>query len=230
MNPEIVRINEDTWRVEDQHVRFFILKGKEKTLLIDSGITTVDAKEIAEEKTGMPVDLINTHADPDHIAGNGSFERFYLHPAESVNLFHGQGKRASFVPVEDGDEIDIGGRILTVISIPGHTPGSIALLEKDRRILFSGDTVQNGRIFMFGPYREINAYRHSLLKLYKNIDLFDEIWPSHGTFPVEPGLIRKLYDESGRMMRHELKKEPIDVRGNAVFLYKTESAQFLWDE
>jgi glyoxylase-like metal-dependent hydrolase (beta-lactamase superfamily II) len=40
--------------------------------------------------------------------------------------------------VEDGD-MTAGGGI--VISVPGHTPGSIALLIPDRRVLFTGDTI-----------------------------------------------------------------------------------------
>jgi glyoxylase-like metal-dependent hydrolase (beta-lactamase superfamily II) len=46
---------------------------------------------------------------------------------------------ASFVA--DGDTIDLGGRRLEVLHVPGHTPGSIALWEPDAGVLFSGDTV-----------------------------------------------------------------------------------------
>ena len=65
---EIIRINEDTWRIEDNGVRLFVLEGKEKALLIDSGMRTPNAREIAESITKLPLELLNTHADPDHIS------------------------------------------------------------------------------------------------------------------------------------------------------------------
>lgn len=41
----------------------------------------------------------------------------------------------------DGDRIDLGDRTLTVLHLPGHTPGSIALLDATNRILFTGDVI-----------------------------------------------------------------------------------------
>ena len=70
-----------------------------------------------------------------------------MNPAELVN--YPLAKKASdIIPVRDGNSIDLGGRRLEVIEIPGHTPGSIAILDVERRILFSGDTVQDGSIFL----------------------------------------------------------------------------------
>jgi glyoxylase-like metal-dependent hydrolase (beta-lactamase superfamily II) len=40
--------------------------------------------------------------------------------------------------VEDGDTTTGGG---VIVGVPGHTPGSIALLVPDRRVLFTGDTI-----------------------------------------------------------------------------------------
>ena len=44
-------------------------------------------------------------------------------------------------PLKEGDEIDLGDYFLKVIHTPGHTSGSICLLEDNKRYLFSGDTV-----------------------------------------------------------------------------------------
>ncbi|MGF2526011.1 MBL fold metallo-hydrolase, partial [Ralstonia pseudosolanacearum] len=68
-------------------------------------------------------------------------------------------------PVYHGDIISLGHRDLEVISLPGHTPGSIAVLDRKYRALFSGDPIQDGRIFMFGVQREMHAYRLSLKRL-----------------------------------------------------------------
>ena len=43
--------------------------------------------------------------------------------------------------IRDGDTIDLGGKILEVIELPGHTAGSILLLDRDAKICYSGDAV-----------------------------------------------------------------------------------------
>lgn len=44
--------------------------GTKRALLIDSGLTVTNAREIAEGLTDLPISLLNTHSDPDHIASN----------------------------------------------------------------------------------------------------------------------------------------------------------------
>jgi len=91
MDYQIIQINPNTWRIEDGGVRFFLLTGTEKALLIDSGMMVNNAKEIAESLTDLPVSLLNTHADRDHIGSNEQFESFYIHPAEEP-LYRSSGK------------------------------------------------------------------------------------------------------------------------------------------
>ena len=52
---EIIRMDARTWRIEDGGVRFFLLTGTEKALLIDSGMQVHNAKDIAETLTDLPV-------------------------------------------------------------------------------------------------------------------------------------------------------------------------------
>ena len=81
----VVQIDDDTWRIEDGMVRFFLLRGTDKALLIDTGMTIRHAREIASALTGLPVLLLNTHADGDHTGGNDQFESFYMHPADEAH-------------------------------------------------------------------------------------------------------------------------------------------------
>ena len=76
MNPEIIPIDAQTWRIEDGMVRCYLLAGTDSALLIDTGMTLQNAREIAEGLTDRPVKLLNTHGDPDHIAGNAAFPSF----------------------------------------------------------------------------------------------------------------------------------------------------------
>lgn len=227
---EVIKISPDTWRVEDEGVRFFLLAGTERALLIDSGMTVHNAKEIAEELVDVPVELLNTHADMDHTGSNGEFARFYMHPAEAVNYYNGQrgGPRSGdFVPVEDGQVISLGGRTLEAVLIPGHTPGSLAVLDVENRVLYSGDTVQDGTIFMFGPMRELHAFLHSLEKLKGMADRFDQIYPSHGALPVSPALIPALYSAAEAILTGKAEGTDTEFHGMKLKKYDMGCASFL---
>lgn len=229
MGYRIIQIDAQTWRIEEMGVRFFLLTGEKEALLVDSGMEVHNAKEIAQSLTDLPVRLLNTHADMDHIGSNAEFETVYMHPAECSNYYKGQKTAGEITPVWDGDIIDLGGRPLEVIAIPGHTPGSIALLDRQRRILLSGDPVQDGAIFMFGIQREIHAYQHSLKKLERLSGQFDTVYPSHGRFPVSPSLIGELHGAMERVMRGEVEPEEIECFGTQVKRYDVGVAAFLLD-
>ena len=229
MAVDIKRIDESTWSFEEPGVRFFLMTGTERALLIDSGMQTRDAKELAQELTALPLSLLNTHADPDHIGSNDEFDSFYMHPAEASNYYNSQKRTGTMLPVWDGDVIDLGDRPLRIITLPGHTPGSSAVLDEKNRRIFTGDPVQDGRIFMFGVQREIHAYRHSLLKLQKYADSFDEIYPSHGTCPVKPPLIMELYEAAGKILDGQITGQKADMFGIPIIVCDTGPAVFLCD-
>ena len=113
--PVIRKLNEESYAVEDSGVRFFVLKGTEKAILVDSGMHFADVRKTAQELAGMPVELINTHADMDHVGGNGQFERFMMHPAEICNFEARGRKEGEILPVYEGDQIDLGGRVIEII-------------------------------------------------------------------------------------------------------------------
>jgi len=223
---DIIQINDTTWRIEDKGVRFFLLAGTEKALLIDSGMNTPNAKQIAESITKLPVMLINTHADPDHISGNGSFDYCYMHPDEE-NVYRVHGGTGRIQPVNDNGIIDLGNRPLKIIFIPGHTPGSIALLDINNRVLISGDSVQDGNIFMFRKHRNLSLYVESMKKLSTYTAEFDTIYPSHGSFPVYPELLTSLIEGAEQIINGTAEGKVVDMFGTQVMLYKFPYAGFL---
>lgn len=224
---EIIKISEDTWRIEDNGVRFFLLAGKKKALLIDSGMQIDNAKEIAQKLVSLPIELLNTHADPDHIGSNAEFETFYMHPAEASNYYNTQKKTGNFIPIENGDIIDLGERKLEIIAIPGHTPGSVAVLDINNRVLYSGDTVQDGTIFMFGVQREFHAYIQSLQKLETMKERFNTIYPSHGTFPVKTELIAQLREAALSVLEGKVEAADAAFHGMSLKRYDAGCAAFL---
>lgn len=214
-----IQINDTTWRIEEDGVRMFLLCGTERALLIDSGMSTRNARDVASDLTPLPVSLLNTHADMDHIGSNDQFESAYMHPDEGPQYSH-SGKRAALIPVYDGDSIDLGGRPLRIIHLPGHTPGSIAVLDIRHRVLISGDPIQeHGRIFMFGAHRNMEAYISSLARLETFADQFDEIWPSHGDIPLPPAIIRRIHDGAEAVLAGKVKGRTTAFHGQNIVVY-----------
>ncbi len=223
-----VQTDGDTWQIENGMVRFFLLKGTEKALLIDTGMTVRHAREMASALTGLPVMLLNTHADGDHTGGNDGFESFMMHPADG-DQYRKSGKGGRLVPVQDGDVIDLGNRKLKIIHLPGHTPGSVAILDISRRVLISGDPIQeHGHIFMFGEHRDMRNYISSLEKLEKMTDEFDEIWPSHGDIPIRPDCIRKLRDGAEKVLNGEINGTDTEAFGRKIRVYDLGFSAFLY--
>lgn len=225
---QAVKINENTYRIEDNGVRALLFIGTEKALLVDSGFgTSGSMKETVGALTDKAVMLVNSHADGDHTGGNGDFETAYMHPAEMPHYFRKAKPDASVCALWEGDVIDIGGRSFEVILISGHTPGSIALLDRQNRILISGDTVSEAPVYMFGEARSLQAYMAALKKLMKLRHLFDEIYPSHGRFPVLPEQIEKSLAAAAKLASGELSPQeppfPIPAK-----LYSGEGASFFY--
>ena len=90
MRPNIIQMDAQTWIFDEGGVRFFLLTGDKEALLIDSGMETQNARELAQSLTELPIRLLNTHADIDHVGSNHQFDAPYMHPAECSNYYHGR--------------------------------------------------------------------------------------------------------------------------------------------
>ncbi|WP_199723521.1 MBL fold metallo-hydrolase [Micromonospora sp. CV4] len=80
--------------------------------------------------------------------------------------------------LDDGDRIDLGGRVLTVLHLPGHTPGSVAVLEERTGTLYSGDVIYEGALIDNLPNSDVAAYRRSM-EFLADLDV-SVVHPGHG--------------------------------------------------
>jgi len=222
---EVFSINENTWCINDRGVRCFLLLGNEKALLIDSGMTLPNAKEVAEGITDLPIELLNTHGDVDHVSGNVGFDHFYMAPEEEENYRSGGGK-GEIVPVGDGTIIDLGGRPLEVILVPGHTPGSIAVLDINNRFMVGGDTLQDSTLYMFSPRGSMRVYCESLKKLLKRVPEFDEVYTSHGNTPLKSEIVGQLLEGATAIVNKTAEGKQVTVLGTEVMEYHFPYAGF----
>jgi glyoxylase-like metal-dependent hydrolase (beta-lactamase superfamily II) len=69
------------------------------------------------------------------------------------------------VTLEDGEMIDLGDRQLTVLHLPGHSPGSIGFLDGRNGILFSGDALYDGELLDALERSDIESYIRTMHRL-----------------------------------------------------------------
>lgn len=227
---QAVRLAPGFYAIEENGVRMFLLEGDGKAVLIDTGFGSGDLKSFLSTVTELPVTkVINTHADMDHLGCNHQFDSIWMHPAE-FDRYVAPGKYdlSCLRPLWEGEVIEVGDYRLEVVLIPGHTPGSIALLEREKRFLISGDSVQDGAIFMFGNGRSMPAYVCSMDKLLALAPCFDVVYPSHSGLTVKPELLPLLRQGALDVMAGKIAELPPIWEGMPCKLYDCGEVKFLY--
>jgi glyoxylase-like metal-dependent hydrolase (beta-lactamase superfamily II) len=99
-------------------------------------------------------------------------------------------------PLADGERIDLGGRELTVLHTPGHSPDSLCLLDERAGLLFAGDTLITGDFWAHTPDTEIAVFAATLRKLADELaGGLSAIYPAHTLrYRARPGLLTAAAD------------------------------------
>ena len=116
------------------------------------------------EATRAPVYM--SHRDLNADIGNSHFGVDYeLDPPDDTHF------------VSDGDEIECGDMVFTVLETPGHTPGGLTFMIED--CLFTGDTLFRGSCGRYDfPASSALELGHSLEKL-RDLEGDFEVFPGH---------------------------------------------------
>ena len=136
----------------------YLLFGKDKALLLDTGAGKTDIARIANHIIGkwlartkresIQLVVAHTHSHGDHTGGDDQFKGVPNTTLVLPNLSAVQ----SFFGIKNWPEeivqYDLGGRILDLIPIPGHEAASIAIYDRQTALLFTGDTLYPGRLYV----------------------------------------------------------------------------------
>ena len=185
----------------------YIVVGEDKACVIDTMNGYNDLLSAVRKITDKPVLLINTHGHPDHIFGNVYFDKAYIHPADLpvTELFTKDPRfiercaqtglsMPPFYDIHEGDVFDLGGRHLEVYELPGHTPGSILLLLKEDRLLFTGDAINHHLWMQLDHSTEMKTFRENLERILFLENEADHILHGHAHDLDDISLMRCLYE------------------------------------
>jgi hydroxyacylglutathione hydrolase len=170
-------------RVDYEAPFIFLLFGNDRALLLDTGATadpalfplraTVDSlvdSWLAEHpRESYELVVAHTHGHGDHVAADAQFDgrpatTVVPHDVPAVRSFFGFGDR-----LEGSVHFDLGGRVLEILGSPGHHAAAITIHDPWTGILFTGDTVYPGRLYI----EDYQAFRTSL----GNLVAFTETHP-----------------------------------------------------
>ena len=191
---KVNKINDHIWLLNDNNeATGYVVAGNDRALIIDTMNGYEDVAAVAKSLTALPLTVVNTHGHPDHIYGNVFFEKAYINPKDmelaayyyaqppfSEQIQKAGRKPAAFLPVKEGDVFDLGGLVLEVYEIEGHTPGGIVLLDRKDRILFSGDSIIEQCWMQLEESLSMNLFAASLRRIESLRDAFGFILSGHG--------------------------------------------------
>jgi hydroxyacylglutathione hydrolase len=166
----ITRFENNMWVVEtSDKTTMYIIEGSEKALLIDTGTKCEKLDEVVRHITQKPLTVVITHAHSDHSGNIGFFGEIWLHPADTVLLPKSYKGVVSYMA--DGQIFDLGGTRLEVVHTPGHTPGSVVLLDRASGNCYSGDSFGSGQVWLqLRPFSPISTYVASCIKMEELMD------------------------------------------------------------
>lgn len=181
---------------EDYRVYCTLLQGRDLAILWDTGQGKLDLARYVSRQTAVPCLVMNSHGHSDHCGGNFRFPAVYAHPADWP-MIQAQaqmtGHPCQLKPLQAGMVFDLGGLTAKVVSLAGHTQGSVGLLLEREELLLAGDAL-NPTLLLLG--REAA----SLEQLRRTLETAETLPFTHFLSSHSPGPLGKK--QVGIHLRH----------------------------
>lgn len=240
MDYPLTEIAKDTYLINEfDGTNCYLIVGDEKALLIDCGTGVSDLKGFCEKLCNKPIMLVATHGHCDHIGGAGQFSELYIHKEDTAfinriqltpfarKIFllnmpdlksHGfklkdikKGEyKTKIIPIEDGYRFELGGREITVHHTPGHSKGSIALIDEKEKLIFSGDNVCDALWMQLPGATSLEEWLPSAEWLYDMSENYRVFW-GHRVPELKRDYIAKVI-EWGKAIIESEKNSPLPIK------------------
>ncbi len=205
-----------------QEVISYLIEGTERALLFDTGNGIGDIAGVVRRLTALPVSVLNSHTHYDHVGGNFAFTTIYAmdtaftrarqagHDTRDIAVEVSPAALCRPLPVGvtpenhrgrpfqvssfivEGSVLQLGQRQLEVMQVPGHTPDSIVLIDREAGLMWTGDSFYEGPIWLHAPETDLAAYGASVAKLAAMVPDLQALLPAHNTPWVAPSALLDL--------------------------------------
>lgn len=194
----IKKIFKNTYRINEWgpfgNVKMYLLIGDDKSLLIDSGYGRLDLNNIISKITDKPVEVFLTHGHIDHANGCYHFKNVFMDQKDTIiykkhsdpTLINRYFKNLTIPQVETKEvplgKYKLGNREVIVLNTPGHTPGSISIIDPYSKIAFVGDFINPWDTWLgLDESLSVEEYLNSLLSFKTEIEKYgiNKIYSGH---------------------------------------------------
>ncbi|MER8825726.1 MBL fold metallo-hydrolase [Mesorhizobium sp. M0938] len=170
------------------------VRGRDRDLLFDTGLGHFSLRRDVPLVSERKLICVASHTHFDHIGCHHEFPDRCVHRAEAEILADPRNEwtvadryandemfdgiptgwdtgRYHILPAPagrllgEGDVVDLGDRAFEVIHTPGHSPGGIALYERETGILLSGDIIYDGPLIDDVYHSAVDDYVETLLRM-----------------------------------------------------------------
>ncbi len=253
-------VGENIWAMDGaSNDLMYLVVGQTSALLVDTGLGIGDLSALVKGMTDLPVMVVNTHGHPDHAGGNAAFPEVRISPAD-IPIMQRMASRAyraqdiqaacraaggdadrlisALVPdrsyrvrhLEVGQRIDLGGRVYEVVGIPGHTPGSIGLLNSAEKHLFSGDAIVATPVWLYLEHSlPLQDYYQALRRLQSRAVEFTRIFPGHEPTPLGTDILDELIECCRQVILDPGRGEPMKTFAGQGLLWQYNQARVIYD-
>lgn len=238
---------------QSEEVISYLIVGTKRALLFDTGMGISDIKKVTTELTDLPIIVLNSHTHDDHVGGNWEFSTIYGMDTDFTRK-NARGSRedaqAEITPdqicgtlpkgfdaktyatrpwkitayTHDGDRFDLGGRIIEVMTTPGHTPDAISLIDRANGLLFTGDTYYPAPIWLFRPETDLDAYAASIRRLAALAPQVRLVLGAHDIPVASPTILPRLVSAFDIVRAGKVSPTP---ESPGKVLYKVDDISFL---
>ena len=197
---DVKYLYDDIYRITDvTGVNSYLVIGKEKAALLDTGCGLGNIREVVKSITQLPVMVLLSHGHVDHAGGISAFSDVWIHDSDRELLAIHSQKRfrmpycklavspemqsavtdMNFIdegmPVlhslKEKDQIDLGGRVIEIVGFAGHTQGSVGFYDVNTDTLFSGDGANNSTFLFADHCLSVARYREVLCRIREEYSL-----------------------------------------------------------
>lgn len=221
----VKQLAENIYRMREKSsfssVDAYLVVGERQAVAIDGLEHAAGMYELVKGITDKPVCMIVTHGHPDH-AGRGMQElmeagiRIYISSEDFYmleNMYGEKLRREVFCELADGMEFDLGGTLLGIMKMPGHTRGSALVYMKKEKILFSSDAIGSGGLWM--QLKESSALTDYLPYL-KKLEKFLEEKGDVKIYSGHSEQIHPYLEEGQEYLEIQYVKELIEMTENII--------------